>query len=190
MKKSNILIVILILLNCPAIYADDFRQKVAERKPVKIETNIIDPDEHIYGIPWGTSEDDFIDKMGNPTGYIQLSSLETGMIYGKRHMFFFKGNRLSGVRISDIIWDYSIISKMSGGSKLDNIKWQLVNGIEKGAANLKTLEKILGQKIGSAFPEVNYRTENARVTLRLSNITSLRTTEQDHKVTGVMIEIN
>ena len=48
--------------------ADDIRSKVAEAKEAKKLTTRIDPDNSIYGIPFGTSEDKFIAAHGKPRG--------------------------------------------------------------------------------------------------------------------------
>ena len=69
--------------------ADDIRSKVAGSDIPGMRINQIDPDNHVYGIPWSSSEDVFVKTWGAPTGYIRFNSQETAMIYGKRHMFIF-----------------------------------------------------------------------------------------------------
>lgn len=61
--------------------AQDIRSKVAPAA----DTNIIDPNKSIYGMPLGSSEDEFIKKFGQPNGYVRISSAETAMFYGKKH---------------------------------------------------------------------------------------------------------
>lgn len=48
--------------------AQDVRSKVGPASGTSL-TNIIDPDNSVYGAQWGSSEDEFISKFGQPTGY-------------------------------------------------------------------------------------------------------------------------
>lgn len=99
MKK--ILFVILSIFLCShSGMADDIRSKVAGSDIPGMKINQIDPETHVYGIPWSSSEDVFIKTWGDPTGYIRFNAQETAMIYGKRHMFIFSNDRLSGLRIT------------------------------------------------------------------------------------------
>src|SRR3954451_6862470 len=79
--------------------AQDIRDKVAAPPEAGSMSGLIDPDSSIYGIPFGTTEDQFITQFGRPTGYLRLAAGMTGMIYGKTHCFLFAGGQLAGVRI-------------------------------------------------------------------------------------------
>src|ERR1044072_1481143 len=92
--------------------AQDIRDKVASPAAPERISETIDPDLHIYGIPFGTSEDEFISRFGKPTAYLRLSANESGMVYGKKHCFLFTNSRLSGVYVSYAIIDHKLMESI------------------------------------------------------------------------------
>ena len=93
----------------PAVgWSEDIRDKVAV--PVVQQRTIgeIDPDAHVYGVPYGTTEEEFIAQHGSPVAYVRLTASESAMCYGKRTAFLFTAGRLSGVRITHSIIDHKL----------------------------------------------------------------------------------
>jgi hypothetical protein len=78
--KPILAVLVLTLAASLDVVAQDVRSKVAPSSGTSF-TNIIDPDKSIYGAQWDTSEDEFISRFGNPTGYIRLNVAETAMLY-------------------------------------------------------------------------------------------------------------
>src|SRR5947207_10389417 len=97
-----------LLLGLAPFTADDIRSKVADGKEERKLTRFIDPDKSIFGMAFGTTEDEFIAMHGKPTGYVRLTGDETAMIYGKSHAFIFEGSKLAGVRIAHTIVDWKL----------------------------------------------------------------------------------
>ena len=110
---------------------------------------LIDPDKSIFGMPLGTSEDEFIQKNGKPTGYVRLMGDETAMLYGKSHAFLFKDGKLAGILVTHNTMDWEL-SKSIGQYRSfpDHSDWQLSNGL-KPDMTLAAVRKILGDKLFS-----------------------------------------
>src|SRR5436190_18649912 len=127
--------------------AQDVRSKVGPPS-ANSGSNIIDPEKSVYGAQWGCTEDEFISKFGNPTGYIRLNDSETAMIYGKEQAFIFTSAKLSGVRITYSVFDLNLSQALQTRTPFDNIGWQLSNGVRKDM-NLAEVKKILGDSLKS-----------------------------------------
>ena len=126
--------------------AQDVRSKVGPVSGTSL-SNIIDPDKSVYGVEmWGSSEDEFVSRFGNPTGYIRLNASETVMLYGKSHAFIFTASKLSGLRISMTMLDWKVSQSILTLTPFDGIGWQLLNGI-RGEMNLAEVKKILGESL-------------------------------------------
>src|SRR5262249_41501270 len=108
MAMRIITLAILLTVISSVFGADDIRPKVADGKNETGLTRRIDPDKSIYGIPFGTREDDFIARHGKPTGYMRLGGAETALVYGKSHAFLFKSGSLVGIRITHYIMDWKL----------------------------------------------------------------------------------
>lgn len=167
--------------------ANDIRAKVTNSSISGLQTNVINPDKHVYGIPWGSSEDEFIAKWGNPDGYVRFNAQETGMIYGKQHMFLFFNKKLSGLRLTDNILDWQLSKKLLPNPIFDGVQWTLDNGIEK-ETDLAKVKKILGNTLTNERYERYYETERAKVTLNFSHYTDAGDNDTAYKVYGIMLE--
>lgn len=165
--------------------SEDIRSKITEAGEEKQITGRIDPDKSVYGIPFGTTEDEFTRKHGKPIGYVRLSGDSTAMIFGKSHAFVFEGAKLAGLRISHSILDWKL-ADMSASGPFDRINWQLSNGIENGMS-LVEVKKILGDKLSQKLFSYSYRTEKARVELDFSHYTSEGDGDEAHKVHGILV---
>jgi hypothetical protein len=181
-------------------YAQDIRSKVRTSTPAEQSSNFIDPDAGIYGVPFGTSEDDFIAKEGKPIGYIRLSPQSTAMIYGKSQAFLFTEGKLVGVRITDSILDWKLsrnmddqnLQRISGTSPVGPCdinsapRWRLSNGITNGM-DLTAVKKILGSKLSGDEYNRYYDTKTARVELDFARYTDEGDSERAYKVNGILI---
>ena len=186
MKKLIILFMIFIF-GSQFTFADDLRSKVAGSNMSGLKTNKIDPDKHVYGIPWGISEDEFIKVWGDPIGYVRFNIQETGMVYGSRHIFLFNDNKLSGVRITNGILDWQLSKKLMPNPIFDAIQWQLNNGI-KEETDLSKVKEILGSSLSNERYEKYYETDRAKVTLNFSHYTNAGDNDEAFKVHAIMIE--
>ena len=183
MKRIIFLLVLFLALPC---YAQDIRCKVQTDTPSEQLTKLIDPDTGIYGISYGTTEDEFISKFGNPNGYLRLSPGTTVMIYGKSHAFLFSGNKLTGVRVTDLIFDWKIASDSTGHGPFDTIRWRLNNGITKGM-NLAEVKRILGDSLSGDKYNAFYETTASRVELDFARYEDKGDTDRAYELNGLLV---
>ena len=122
----------------------DIRDKVVA--PSEKDIDIIVPDQSIYGMPYGSSEEEFMKRFGKPDGYIQLRNRKSGMLYGKSHLFIFTNKRLSGVRISDSVLDWKLAKQLQTNPSFERRPWKLDNGI-KDEMLLDEVKEILGERL-------------------------------------------
>jgi hypothetical protein len=169
------------------LLAQDIRDRVVQADDIVLKAKIIDPDNHVYGIPFGTSEDDFIKAFGKPIGYVRLGGKDTVMMYGKEHLFLFSGGKLSGVRISSYVLDWKVARRIPRHRLFDGLKWKLDNGITVGKT-LVEVKKILGDSLSAGGYQKYYLTESARVELDFSHYVDEGEDDDAYRVSGVFVE--
>lgn len=163
---------LLLVLATASFAEEDLRCKVAEANDDKSFNSVIDPDKSIFGIPLGTSEEEFIEKNGKPVGYLRLKGDETVMIYGKSNGFLFSGGKLAGVMVAHSIINYDLAESIEK-SKIfpDDNQWELSNGV-KPDMKLAKVRELFGGRLSSDDGPRLYRqsalTERSRVELFFS----------------------
>lgn len=173
----------LVLMVC--LFMDVGAQDIRSKVGPATDTNIIDPDKSIYGVPLGSSEDEFIKKFGQPNGYFKLNSAETVMFYGKRHAFVFTGSKLSGIRYSSFVFDWRLAQTIQPQSSMDGVRWELSNGIRMGM-NRAEVKKILGDRLKSEM-EHYFNSDKARVEIDFSHSLSEGDKDEAYKVFGIYV---
>lgn len=185
MKPILAILVLTISLSLD-VGAQDVRSKVGPPSNPS-GSNIIDPEKSIYGAQWGCTEDEFIGKFGNPTGYIRLSDSETVMIYGKGQAFIFTSAKLSGVRITYSVFDMNLSQALQTRTPFDNIGWQLSNGVRKDM-NLAEVKKILGDSLKSLRSQAYYYISNkTRIDLDFAYFPREGDKDEAYKIHGLYI---
>jgi TonB family protein len=186
--KPILAVLVLTIAGSLDVGAQDVRSKVGPTGATSI-TNIIDPDKSIYGVQWGSSEDEFITRFGNPTGYIRLNGSDTAMEYGKSHAFIFTASKLSGLRICMSVLDWKLSQSILTITPFDGIRWQLSNGISRDM-NLAEVRKIVGDRLRDERPgryQLYFNSDNARIELEFSRITNEGDRDESYKVYGIYI---
>lgn len=183
---------LLTLLCCALVvtgiaFAQDIRQKVKSPDEVTLPSRIIDPDEGIFGIPFDTSEDELIERLGKPDGYLRLTGNESCMIYGTDIAFLLEDGRLHGVRITHSIIDWRISRRMPRASIFHGLQWKLSNGIQY-ETGLHEVKRILGDELAGDSHNRSYSTDNATVHLNLSHYVGEGDEDGAYKVYGIMVE--
>lgn len=181
MKKAFTLF---ILFFSSQLFADDIRSFVTTTSETSL-VDEIDPGSMIFGIAFGTHEDDFIRFYGNPTGYIQLSKSKTGMLYGKRFFFYFENKMLSGVRITSSVLDWTIAKELKASTQFEQIKWKLNNGIQHGMSK-PAIRAILGDAlIEKSDYHTYFETSNSTVKLNFSRHTGEGESDAAYKLNSI-----
>ena len=166
---------------------DDVRSKVVGPGKAPALSRQIDPDKAIYGIPFGTSEDDFIKAYGKPTGYVRLEDQDTALLYGISHAFLFEAGKLVGVRITHNVLDWKLTQGMMSKGLFNEQRWSLNNGIRQ-EMNRREVRDILGEKLRNDTPyQFYYRTEKARVELDFSHFTQAGDDDEAYRVHGILV---
>jgi len=173
MKPLTLFLLFTLATACLA--EEDLRCMVADANDDKNFNSVIDPDKSIFGIPLGTTEEEFIEKNGKPLGYLRLKGSETVMIYGKSNGFLFSGGKLAGVMVAHNIINYELAESMEK-SKIfpDYNQWELSNGV-KPDMKLAKVRELFGGRLSSDDGPRLYRqyalTEKSRVELSFSRHT-------------------
>lgn len=182
------ILALLVLTVCVSINvgAQDIRSKVGPTSVTSF-TNIIDPDRSVYGMELGSSEDEFINKFGYPTGYIRLNGTNTVMLYGKEHAFIFTASKLSGVRITYSVFDGYLSQTVLTRTPFDAIRWELSNGVRKDM-NLADVKKILGDNLKSTRSQTYYFNSNrTRIELDFAYFPQEGQKDESYRVYGIYI---
>ena len=168
--KSPYLLIALALITT-SFAAQDDRSKVLEGQPQVELDRIIDPDTSIFGLPLGTSEDEFMKKCGKAVGYMRLKRDKLALLYGNSMAFLFESGKLSGIFLGSDIVNYPMANGLQFVDLLDDRGWKLNNGI-KNNMDLETVRKILGDKLINEDPSQlhnhYYLTDKSRVSLSFS----------------------
>lgn len=184
----KLFLAILVLTVCVSldVGAQDIRSKVGPTSDTSF-TNIIDPDRSVYGMELGSSEDEFINKFGYPTGYIRLNGTDTVMLYGKEHAFIFTASKLSGVRITYSVFDGYLSQTVLTRTSFDAIKWELSNGVRKDM-NLADVKKILGDGLKFARSQTYYFSSNrTRIELDFAYFPQEGQKDESYRIYGIYI---
>ena len=165
--------------------AQDVRSRVGPPVGTSV-SNIIDPDKSIYGVQWGSSEDDFISRVGSPTGYVRLNGSDTAMLYGKSHAFIFTASKLSGLRISMTMLDWKLSQALLTLTAFDGIRWQLSNGL-RAEMNLAEVKKILGERLKTDRFQCFFNSDKVRVELDFYRLSTEGEKDEAYRLSGVYI---
>ena len=167
----------------------DIRAKVTPPASEPKPPSAIDPDASIFGIPYGTTEDEFISRFGKPTAYVRIRPHESGMVYGRSHCFLFTDGKLSGVRITLSVLDWAIGNWISDVAPFDSVNWTLNNGISQ-ATHRSEVERILGEHLIKAGSRWYYTTDKATVDLDfIHRVYEDRKKEDAWYVNGLIIRL-
>lgn len=184
--KELFFIFIMLLCQPYAANADDERWATVSKKNPAI-TAEIDPDKHIFGLNYGTTEEEFIHTFGSPDGYIRLNKYVTVLIYGKSTAFLFREGQLDGVRIVPYgIMDWRLGKEMYSSSMFDSVGWYLSNGVQKNDPRDK-LDTIMNHTIDKGAYEWTYETEAASVVLGFSHHTQEGNAESAYRVSHLEV---
>jgi len=140
-------------------------------EPVEKYLNL-DSKNSIFDCKFGSTPEEVISKLGQPTGKYSLSDSKRFFLYGQSCLLIFDNNELQAIAVESFFPD-SIESRpsISDFSPITG-DWQLKNGLRKGM-ELDRANEILGDKNrekerGSVF----YREEDSTVNISISGIDS------------------
>ena len=148
---------------------------------------VIDPDRGVYGVPFGSTEKQLVEKLGPPSGAIQLSSSRRALIYGKSHAFVLRKGTFRMLIVSQSVLDYRVSGGMEPHPTVDSINWVLGPGIKSGM-NYLQVAKALNRTDAQGDYNLKYETANARVELQFSGKQGARGDPESFTLHGFVIE--
>ena len=101
---------------------------------------VINPGKSLFGISYGTGEDEFIARFGQPMKSIISGKTDREMMYGKKYIFLFKKTKLAGVKTAS--HEYEVYPVIPTHDTFEYLDWKLSNGIA-GHMKLAEVRKIL-----------------------------------------------
>jgi hypothetical protein len=149
--------------------------------------SLIDPDRNVYGVPFGATEKQLIEKLGAPSGTIQLSATRRALIYGKTHSFIFRKGTLRTLIVSESILDYRLGRSMEPHPVVDSLNWTLAPGIKKGMS-FAQISKLMKRDDSRGDYNLAYETSNAQVELQFAGMRSSRDDSESFSLHGFVIE--
>jgi hypothetical protein len=148
---------------------------------------IIDPDRGAYGIAFGSTEKQIVEKLGTPTGTVQLSSTRRALIYGKSHAFIIRKGTFRTLVVVDSVLDYRLSQGMESHPIVDSVSWTLGPGIKDGMSYAQ-VAKALGRADSLGDYNLAYETKNARVELQFSGMQGARGDPESFSLRGFTID--
>jgi hypothetical protein len=118
---------------------------------------VIDPDGSIYGLQLGASEKQVVAAFGPPNGVIAISDTRKAFLYGKSHLFVFRGGRLRELRVGDHMVDWQLARQMDGNPFFDRSDWVLKPGLRNGM-NFDEVRSVLGRPGASPNHQFSFDT--------------------------------
>jgi hypothetical protein len=147
----------------------------------------IDPDRGAYGVAFGSTEKQIVEKLGTPTGTVQLSSTRRALIYGKSHAFILRKGAFRTLIVVDSVLDYRLSQGMESHPVVDSISWTLGPGIKDGMSYAQ-VAKALGRAASLGDYNLAYETTNARVELQFAGMQGARGDPESFSLRGFVID--
>lgn len=147
----------------------------------------IDPDQGAYGVPFGATEKQLIEKLGPASGSLQLSPTRRALFYGRSHVFLFRKGAFRGVLLSQFgTLDHRLTDYMDMHPRFDAASWKISPGIT-GGMNYAQVARLLKKPEGRGDYRLNYETSSARVELTFSGMGE-RNVPESFSLIGAVIE--
>ncbi len=134
----------------------------------KDRSRTIDPDSGVYGIPFGATEEELVNDLGNPSGIVHITSNRRALLYGKSHFFVFRNGAFRELMISDHLVDWRLAQKMDGQPFFDTEAWTLAPGIASGMS-FEEVRKILGRPNAIPTYRLDFDGDRSLVQLRFAS---------------------
>lgn len=131
-----------LLPTIPAFAAEDLREKVQSPASQPAADAVIDPAGAIFGVRFGATEDEVMQKFGQPAGFIRLDADRSAMLYGQNFLLLFYKEKLDGLRVTRAVFDWQISQWIKPSPPFATEEWTMSNGLREGM-NLKEVVAII-----------------------------------------------
>lgn len=106
----------------------------------------IDPDDKMYGVGYGASEDKIVELLGPPAATIGYAGKVKGLVYHDDVAFMLRDDRFVALVISDMTIHNRVWDTFFGGTRRLPFIWRLSNGIAR-EMNKKEMRALLGKHV-------------------------------------------
>lgn len=167
--KSLVSIVMLSAVSTVALATDgiNLQPRYDPARYSKLDRTI-DPDELVYGLRFGATENQVLDALGIPNGVIIISDTRKALLYGKSHLFVFRGGRFRELRIGEHVISWEIGRQMDGNPFFDRNDWVVKPGIKNGMS-FEEIQKLLGRPAAIPDHKFSYDTKETSVSLSFAS---------------------
>jgi hypothetical protein len=161
--------VILSAVATVALAADgiDLQPRYDPARYSKLERTI-DPDGFVYGLKFGATEKQVLDALGVPNGVIIVSETRKALLYGKRHIFVFRGGKFRELRVGEHVINWELARQMDGNPFFDRDDWVVKPGITNGMS-FEEVQKLLGRHGAVPNHMFSYDTKSTSVSLSFAS---------------------
>ena len=128
----------------------------------------IDPDGLVYGLKFGATEKQVLDALGVPNGVIVISDTRKALLFGKSHLFVFRGGKFRELRIGEHVINWEVGRQMDGNPFFDRGDWVVKPGIRNGM-RFEEVQKVLGRHGSVPDHRFSFDTKEASVSLNFSS---------------------
>ncbi len=126
----------------------------------------IDPDQQVYGLKFGATEEELVAAFGRPTGVVRIDPQRVALLYGRRHAFVLNDGKFTEMQISEQpVFAWELGSRMEGHPFFDSVSWSLQPGGVLPGMKFTDVAKALGAKLGAPGPKATFLSKNAQVEL-------------------------
>ena len=128
----------------------------------------IDPDESVYGVPFGSSVDEVQAEFGAPRGAIIISPAKRALIYGRSHLFVFVQDKLRELVVDAHVVHWLVANEIDTHPFFDGDGWSLGPGLRNRMTFTEVLEALewTGRSPGH---ELRYDSARSSTTLRFAS---------------------
>ena len=155
----------------------------------EVKDRMIDPKSGIYGLPFGSTEEETVQRFGKPVSIIELSEGHRAYLYGKAHLLVFKKGHFFKVIVSEYHIAPQLHKMMDADLWFDSDSWKLTPGIKRGMS-VDTVSKLLKKDIPHGVYSWSYTDGDAQIELRISKHTTKKDSvleKTEFQVTGFSI---
>jgi len=137
-------------------------------KLFKGRTKDIIPDQSVYGVSFGSTEEDILEQFGVPNGIIVISESKKALLYGSSHLFILKKGKLRELRLSEHVIDWQVSRQMDEHPFFDTATWVVSPGLRKGM-NFSEIREVLSKPNAKPNHQFKLEGDSSITTLNFSS---------------------
>ena len=130
----------------------------------------IDLDKDVFGVPWGASESELVEALGEPNGYFNISRFRKLVYYGKSHSFLLVNNQLKGYYLHEYNQTNLLNESVVVNQEFDRAT-VTINGKDIMDKSFADVESALGVDLGDPDYSTSYITDFVSVEFSFSSTT-------------------